>query len=328
MSPSLTDLDVQPSIADLEDAAGRIAPFIHRTPVVTCNTINQRLGAELYFKCENFQRIGAFKMRGASNVLASLSEDELQRGVTTHSSGNHAQAVALAARLIGTRAHLVMPKNAPRVKLGAVRGYGAKVTLCEPTQAAREQATAEIVATHGMSMVHPFNDPRIVAGQASVARELLEDVPQLDLIVAPTGGGGLLAGTSLTRHYQAPQVQVFGAEPEAADDAQRSLRGGQRVANESPPITICDGLLTSIGEYPWSIIRHHVADILTASDAEVTSAMRLIWERMKIIVEPSAAVALAVLLAGRLEVSNKKVGVILSGGNVDLDHLPWLGTGG
>lgn len=316
--------EFQPSAADIEAAAERIAPYIHRTPVLTCRTIDQLVGGEVYFKCENLQRIGAFKMRGASNTIASLTAEELARGVTTHSSGNHAQAVALAARLIGTKATIVMPENAPRVKLDAVRGYGAEVVLCEPTLEARERETAKIMDQLGAVLVHPFNDPRIVAGQATAARELLAEHPDLDLIVAPVGGGGLLSGTALTAHYGSPTTQVYGAEPEAADDAFRSLRAGRLLTHESPPKTICDGLLTSLGEVTWAVIEQLVSGISTASDQEVGDAMRLIWERMKIVVEPSAAVALAVLLAGRIDTAGKKVGVIVSGGNVDLAKLPWL----
>nr|XP_061812032.1 probable serine racemase [Nerophis lumbriciformis] len=316
----------QPSAADIAAAAQRIAPYVHRTPVLTCRTLDQRLGAELFFKCENFQRVGAFKMRGASNTVASLSADELERGVTTHSSGNHAQALALAARLIGTQATIVMPENAPRVKLDAVRGYGAEVVLCEPTLEARERETEKIIDQRGAVLVHPFNDPRIVAGQATAARELLDEIADLDLILTPTGGGGLLSGTALTALYDASVVQVYGAEPAAADDARRSLKAGRRLSNEGPTKTICDGLLTSLGEVTWAIIERHVSDILTVTDEEVSQAMRLIWERMKIIVEPSAAVVLAVLLAGRLDVAGKKVGLILSGGNVDLGNLSWLAS--
>ncbi|MGB5175505.1 MAG: pyridoxal-phosphate dependent enzyme, partial [Thermoanaerobaculia bacterium] len=268
------------------------------------------------------QKVGAFKFRGACNAVFSLSADELERGVVAHSSGNHAQALALAARLRGTRATIVMPENATAIKVAAVRDYGAEVVLCQPTQEAREGETARIVEETGASLIHPFNDSRIVAGQSTAAQELLEDVRELDSILAPVGGGGLLSGCALAAYYYSPATQVVGAEPAAADDAARSLEAGQ-ILPARPPATIADGLLTSLGELTFAIIRDHVERIVTVDEAAIVEAMRAVWERMKILIEPSSAVPVAALLQGGLEVRGERVGVILSGGNVDLDRLPW-----
>lgn len=306
----------------IEAAHERIRTRAHRTPVLTSSDLDRRSGAALSFKCENFQKVGAFKFRGALNAVASLSAAELARGVTTHSSGNHAQALALAARTAGGRATLVMPRTAPRVKLEAVRGYGAEVVLCEPTLEARERETERVIADTGATLIHPYNDLRIIAGQATAAKELLEDAGELDLLLAPVGGGGLVSGTALAAYHFSPATEVVAVEPSGADDARRSLAAG-RIVPSVAPRTIADGLLTSLGELTFEVIRHRVREIVTVGDEAIVAAMRLLWERMKIVVEPSAAVPLAAVLAHRLDVAGRRVGIILSGGNVDLDRLPW-----
>ena len=307
----------------IEEAHARVRPRAHRTPVLTSSTLDRLTGAELHLKCENFQKVGAFKFRGAWNAVASLGAEELARGVTTHSSGNHAQALALAARSLGTRAIIVMPRNAPRVKLDAVRGYGAEVVLCEPTLEARERETARVIAETGAILVHPYDDPRIIAGQATAAKELFEDAGELDLVLAPVGGGGLLSGTALAAHHFSPRTAVVGAEPAGADEAYRSLAAGRLVPSVAPR-TIADGLLTSLSERTFAVIRALVREIVTVDDRAIVRAMRLLWERMKIVVEPSAAVPVAAVLERRIDVAGRRVGVILSGGNVDLDRLPWV----
>ena len=312
----------RPGQPELTEARARIERYAHRTPVLTSAHFDHLTGAELFFKCENFQKVGAFKFRGACNAVFSLSSEELERGVVAHSSGNHAQALALAARLRGTRATIVMPENATAIKVAAVRDYGAEVVLCQPTQESREGETARIVETTGASLIHPFNDSRIVAGQSTAAQELLEEVADLEVILAPVGGGGLLSGCALAAHHYSPATRVVGTEPAAADDAARSLAAG-RILPAVPPATIADGLLTSLGELTFAIIRDHVERIVTVDEAAIVEAMRAVWERMKILIEPSSAVPVAALLDGDLEVRGQRVGVILSGGNVDLDRLPW-----
>lgn len=314
--------DLAPSRAAIEEAHERIRRAAHRTPVMTSRYFDERLGAELYFKCECFQKVGAFKFRGAMNAVSSLGPDELARGVVTHSSGNHAQAVALAARLNGTRARIVMPKNAPAVKLAAVKGYGAEVILCDPTLVARESGLDKVIEETGGVLIHPYNDLRIIAGQATAAKELIEDAPPLDAILTPVGGGGLLSGTALAAAYYSPSTRVYGSEPSGADDARRSLESGE-IQPSLDPKTIADGLLTSLGELTFAVIRRRVEAIVTADDDDTVRAMRHVWERMKIVIEPSAAVPLAALLSGRLDLSGRRVGVIFSGGNVDLGKLPW-----
>lgn len=311
-----------PTLDTIREAAERIAPYATRTPVLTSRTLDEMCGATLFFKCENFQRVGAFKFRGACNAVFSLSEEDAAKGVITHSSGNHAQALALAARLRGIHAQIVMPNSASDVKKAAVAGYGADITFCEPTLAARESTTDRIVAETGATLIHPYNDFRIIAGQATAALELLEEVRDLDLIVTPVGGGGLIGGTSLAVAGISPRSEVVGAEPAGADDAIRSLRAGHLIPCADPQ-TIADGLHTSLGEKTFRIIREHVREIVPVEEASIVSAMRLHWERMKILVEPSAAVPLAALLSDRLDVAGRRVGVIVSGGNVDLDRLPW-----
>lgn len=315
--------DLVPSRATVEAAHEVLRPVAHRTPVLTSSYFDERTGATLFFKCENLQKVGAFKFRGAYHAVSTLTAEEREVGVVTHSSGNHAQALALAGKLLGAPVTIVMPKTAPEVKRAAVAGYGAEIVLTEPTIEAREGGVEKIISEHGSILIHPFNDSRIVAGQATAAKELLEDVPDLDAILAPVGGGGLLSGTALAAKYYSPGTEVYGAEPAAADDAHRSLRSGRIEPPVSPPRTIADGLLTCLGELTFKIIRDHAADIITVDDEDIVEAMRRILERMKIVVEPSAAVPLAVLLARRLDLSGRRVGIILSGGNVDLGRLPW-----
>ncbi len=311
-----------PTLQQIVKAHQRIQPFIHRTPVLTCQSIDRMAGAELFFKCENFQKVGAFKFRGGINAVLSLSEAERAKGVATHSSGNHAQAIALAAAMSGTRAWIVMPRTAPEVKRRAVAGYGAEIITCEPALQAREQTLAEVVARTGASFIHPYNDDRVICGQATAAKELLKDVADLQVLMAPVGGGGLLSGTALSAHYFAPGTQVLAGEPKGADDAFRSFNEGKIVPSVQPD-TIADGLLTSLGDRTFPIIKKLVKDIITVSDAEIVEAMRLIWERMKIIIEPSCAVPLAALLKRKEDFAGKRAGIILTGGNVDLEKLPF-----
>jgi threonine dehydratase len=313
---------MQPTVDDVREAAARIRPHVHRTPVLTCRALDELCAAELFFKCENFQKVGAFKMRGATNAVFGLSDAEAARGVATHSSGNHAQALALAARRRGVSAWVVMPENAPEIKRAAVRGYGAEIVPCRPTLAARVEGLREVVARTGAHFVHPYDDERIIAGQGTAALELLEDVPDLDAVLAPVGGGGLLSGTALVVRARAPGAAVLGTEPQQADDAWRSLHAG-RIVPVGRADTIADGLRTSLGQKTFPIIQALVREILTVSEQGIVAAMRLIWERMKIVVEPSAAVPLAALLERRAEVPGRRVGILLSGGNVDLDQLPW-----
>ncbi|MDZ7268504.1 MAG: pyridoxal-phosphate dependent enzyme [candidate division KSB1 bacterium] len=312
-----------PTLADIRAAAGRIKPYAHRTPVMTCESINHMVGARLFFKCENLQKVGAFKFRGACNAVFSLSDGDLAHGVATHSSGNHAAALALAARLRGAPAFIVMPKTAPRIKKLAVEGYGGRIVFCEPTLAAREAALAQVVAETGATIVHPFNDERVIAGQGTAALELLQEVDELDYVLAPVGGGGLLSGTALAVAGISPKTKVIAAEPAGADDACRSLQQGRIVPSINPQ-TIADGLLTSLCELTFGIIRRHVDQIVTVSEQNIITAMRHIWERMKIIVEPSAAVVLGALLENKFDFTGKRLGLILSGGNCDLEKLPWL----
>lgn len=310
--------------AEIERAAERIAPHVHRTPVVRCASLDRMSGASLFFKCENLQKTGSFKARGALHAVLSLSPEEATRGVVTHSSGNHGQALAWAARQAGVAATVVMPRDASRVKRAAVEGYGAEVVLCEPTLAAREQTARQMVAERGGRLVHPYDDRQIVAGQATAALELLEAAGPLDYVVAPVGGGGLLSGTALAVAHRAQGAcTVVGAEPAAADDACRSLCAG-RLIRPTRTETIADGLRTALGRLPFSIIRHHVERIVTVDEAQIVHAMRCVWSRMKLVIEPSAAVAVAAVLKQPKAWHGRRVGVILSGGNVDLDRLPWL----
>jgi len=322
-SPTTNATQQVPTLATIEAAAKRIAPHAHVTPVLTSRQINTISGANIWFKCENFQRIGAFKMRGATNAALSLSPQELGMGLATHSSGNHAQAVAVAAQITNTRAWIVMPETAPAVKKSAVEGYGAQVISCKPTLEARETTLAQVIQRTGAHFIHPYDDYRVIAGQATAAFELLQQVQQpLDMVMAPVGGGGLLAGTALATHYLAPNTQVLAAEPTGADDAYRSLQKGSIVPSVNPN-TIADGLLTSVGSRNFPIIQKHVQEIITVSDPEIIKAMRLIWERMKIIIEPSCAVPLAAVLQQPQKFYQKNIGIILTGGNVDLNKLPF-----
>ncbi len=306
-----------PSKKEVVEAHNRIKPYIHHTQVLTSETFNRQFSTRFFFKCENFQKVGAFKSRGAVNAVFSLSESEAEKGVATHSSGNHAQAVARAAALRGIKAYIVMPDNAPSVKVDAVKGYGGIITFCKPTLQARETSLNEVVKKTGACEIHPYDRFEIVCGQATAAKELLEDIPNLDIILAPVGGGGLLAGTALAARYFGNQTKVIACEPAGADDAFRSFKAGRIVPSENPQ-TIADGLLTSLGVLNFEIIKNEVADIVTVSEKSIKQAMKLIWERMKIIIEPSSAVPFAAVLENKVDVENKKVGIIISGGNVDL----------
>ncbi len=313
-------MDVFPTIEDIRAAAERIRPYAHRTPILTSRSIDAMTGARLLFKCENLQRVGAFKFRGATNTVMTLTREEASRGVATHSSGNHAAALTLAASLRGAVAHIVMPRTAPVVKVAAVRGYGARITFCEPTLASREATLSRIVEETGATVVHPYDDHRVIAGQGTAALELCEDRPDLDVIMTPVGGGGLLSGTSIAATAIRPGIRVIAAEPAGADDACRSLARGCILPSVEPR-TICDGLLTSLGTRTFPIIEKKVEAIVTVDDAAVIEALKLVWERMKIVVEPSAVVTLAAILSGRLDVRGLTVGIILSGGNIDTTAL-------
>ena len=312
-----------PTIDDIQAAAQRIAPSIHCTPVLTSNAIDSMCDAQIFFKCDNFQKAGAFKIRGATNTVLLLGESaNPPTAVATHSSGNHAAAVALAARTQGIKAYVVMPKDAPTVKKAAVAGYGAEIIECEPTLEARESGLAAVVERIGAAFIHPYNDPRVISGQGTAALELLDSVSELDVVITPVGGGGLLCGSALTVSALAPNTQVIAAEPASADDAHRSLRAGKLIPVGQTD-TIADGLRTSLGELTFAIIQEHVKTIFTVSENEIVQAMRHIWERMKIVVEPSSAVPLAAILKNRPQFKDKRVGVILTGGNVDLAKLPF-----
>ena len=312
------------SIDDVRSAAKRIKGVGHRTPVLTNNTLNQMAGRNLFFKCENFQKIGAFKFRGGWNAVSILDDDEASKGVCTHSSGNHAQAVAYAAMMRGIPSYIVMPNNAPEVKLNAVKGYKAEITLCEPTLEARRTTLEKIAKKTGATVIHPFNNPDVIAGQGTAALELIEDIEDLDAIIAPIGGGGLMSGTCVATHSLLPNAKLYGAEPKGADDAYRSLKEGRMLPQENPD-TICDGLLTSLGENTWNILKDHLDAIYTVTDDKIIKAMRLIWERMKIIIEPSCATPVAVVLSDQFKALEgmENIGIILTGGNVDLSKLPF-----
>jgi threonine dehydratase len=311
-----------PSLNEIRKAAERISPYIHRTPVLANESLNRRVGAQVYLKCENLQKVGAFKFRGACNAVFSLSEEEAGCGVSTHSSGNHAQALALAAKLRSIPAYIVMPSNAPEVKKAAVAGYGGRITFCEPTLEAREATLEQVVNETNSTVVHPYNDERVIAGQGTATLELLEDVPDLDVIIAPVGGGGLLSGTAIAATELRKGIRVIAGEPELADDAYRSIQSGQILPSLKPQ-TIADGLLTSLGNLTFPVIQERVERIVTVSEQGIIESMKFIWERAKIVIEPSAAVAVAVLWERKVDLSRLRVGVILSGGNVDLNKLPW-----
>jgi threonine dehydratase len=308
--------------SDILSAAERLEGVAHKTPVMSSRLINERVGAEVFFKCENFQKVGAFKFRGGWNAVSRLTEEQAQRGVCTHSSGNHAQAIALAAQKRGIPAYIVMPSTSPSVKKQAVAQYDAQIIECEPTLIARETTTETVQQQTGAHFIHPYNHPHVIAGQATAALELIQDRGPLDLMMAPIGGGGLMSGTCITTRHLCPQAMIWGAEPEGADDAARSLSAGFLIPQDNPN-TVCDGLLTSMGSLTWPIIRDHVAQVVTVGDTQVIEAMRLIWTRMKIIIEPSCAVPLAALMTQEIPQTVQRVGIILSGGNIDLDRLPW-----
>jgi threonine dehydratase len=311
-----------PGFKDVEAAMRLIGPHVHRTPVLTSRQLDVISGAKLFFKCENFQKVGAFKFRGATNAVLNLTEAQRAAGVVTHSSGNHAAALAHAALMRGVKAYIVMPSSAPEVKKRAVEGYGAEITYCEPTLAAREAAAAGVIERTGATMIHPYDNFFIIAGQGTAAMELLEEVPNPDAVLTPVGGGGLLSGSAITVRHMAPAAKIYGAEPLLADDAARSLHTGA-IQPALPPRTIADGLLTSLCERTFTVIKENVDDILTVTETQIIEAMTLIWTRMKIVVEPSSAVPLAVVLANRELFSGKKVAIIVSGGNADLSKLPF-----
>ncbi|MDX2245963.1 MAG: threonine/serine dehydratase [Bacteroidia bacterium] len=314
-----------PNLQQIQEAHQRIIPYIHRTPILTSSTLNKMTGAALYFKCENFQKIGAFKIRGGMNAALSLSPEKLKNGIATHSSGNHAQAIAYAAKILGTKAYIVMPENSPTVKINAVRGYGAEITFCAPNQAARESTLQQIVEATGAEFVHPYDDYRVITGQATCAKELIEDTDGLDVVIAPVGGGGLFSGTCLSTHYLLPQAEIYAGEPEGAADAFLSLKS-KKVQKAEYVQTIADGLLTTLSEKTFGIISQYAREILLVNDDEIKAALRLVYERMKIVVEPSCVVPLAAVLRYPEKFAGKKVGMIFTGGNVDLSKVgEWFG---
>ena len=322
--------EIPVTLETIREAAGRLAPWVHKTPVLTSRTLDGRCGGSVFFKCENFQKVGAFKFRGAMNALLQLDETHRAAGVVTHSSGNHGQALAAAGQILGIPVCVVMPRTAPAVKRAAVEGYGARVVACEPTLAAREAAVDREIATLGLHLVHPFDDWRVIAGQATAAWELMDQAGPLDLVVCPVGGGGLASGTALAVKGRSPSTLVFGAEPERADDAKRSLASG-RIEPSGDPHTISDGLRTSLGTKTFAVLSRHLDGVVTANEAETIEAMRFVWERLKIIIEPSCAVPVAPVLFSHLDVVGMRVGIILTGGNVDLEPMfralsdQWLG---
>lgn len=314
-----------PTLADMKAAHERVKPYIHRTPVLTSEYINDLTGAELFFKCENLQKAGAFKARGASNAVFGLTDEQAAKGVATHSSGNHGTCLSYAAGRRGIPCTVVMPHTAPQAKKDAVRGYGGRVVECEPSTTSREAVFAEVVAETGAEFVHPYNDPRVIAGQGTCSRELIEQVDGLDAVIAPIGGGGMISGTCLTLSNLAPNVKIYAAEPEQADDAARSFKAGHIIADDAP-VTVADGLKVPLKDLTWHFVSNHVTDILTTSEDEIVDAMKLIWKRMKIVMEPSSAVPLAAILKNKETFAGKRVGIIITGGNVDLDALPWMNS--
>ena len=314
-----------PNFDDVEAAHKRIEPYIHQTPVLTSSYLNELTGAQLFFKCENFQKAGAFKVRGASNAVFRLDEQTACSGVATHSSGNHALSLSYAAGRRGIAVTVVMPHTAPQAKKDAVMGYGGTIVECEPSTSAREATLAEVSAQTGAEFVHPYNDSRVIAGQATCSKKLIAQVDSLDAVIAPIGGGGMISGTCLTLSEIALNAKVYAAEPINADDAARSLKAGYIIADDAPQ-TVADGLKVPLRELTWHFVSHHVTDILTATEEEIIAAMKLTWQRMKIVIEPSCAVPLATILKNKALFKNQRVGVILTGGNVDLDTLPWLNT--
>lgn len=312
-----------PTYDDVLAARSRIAPHIHRTPVLTSGYLDELTGAKLFFKCENFQKAGAFKVRGASNAVFGLDEARARIGVATHSSGNHALSLSYAAGRRGIPVTVVMPRTAPEAKKAAVRGYGGRIVECEPSTSSREAVFADVVAETGAEFVHPYNDPRVIAGQGTCSLELTEQVDGLDAVVAPIGGGGMVSGTCLTLSSIAGHVEIYAAEPKNADDACRSFKAGQIIADDAPE-TVADGLKVPLKDLTWHFVSTHVTDVLTATEEEIVEAMRLTWQRLKIVMEPSSAVPLATVLKNRDVFAGKRVGIVVTGGNVDLDNLPWL----
>ena len=312
-----------PTYDDMLEAHERIKPHIRRTPIRTSDYLNDLTGAQLFFKCENFQEPGAFKVRGATNAVFGLTDAQAKAGVATHSSGNHASCLSYAAMLRGIPCNVVMPRTAPQAKKDTVRRYGGKITECEPSTSSREATFARVQAETGGDFVHPYNDPRVIAGQGTCAKELMEQTGGLDAVVAPIGGGGMISGTCLTLATLAPECQVIAAEPEQADDAYRSFRAGKIIADDAPR-SVADGLLVPLKDLTWHFVSSHVSEILTASEDEIVAAMKLIWKHLRVVAEPSSAVPLATILKNRAAFRGKRVGVILTGGNVDLDRLPWM----
>ena len=324
MAEHMTAADL--TLEDVRRARERIRDHIHYTPVLTSRFLNDLTGAELFFKCENFQKAGAFKVRGAANAVFGLRDDIAANGVATHSSGNHALSLSYAAGRRGIPCHVVMPHSAPKAKKAAVRGYGGLITECEPSTTSRELVFAEVHASTGADFVHPYNDPRVIAGQATCSFELLEQVEGLDAVVAPIGGGGMISGTCLTLSNLAPDTDIYAAEPEQADDAARSFQAGKIITDDAP-ITIADGLKVPLRENTWHFVSNFVTDVQTASEQEIIAAMKLTWQRMKMVIEPSCAVPLAVILRNPAIYRGRRIGVIITGGNVDMDRLPWVKTG-
>jgi threonine dehydratase len=318
----MVEIAGSPNLDAIRKAHGRIRPYIHRTPVLTSERLDAASRASIFFKCENFQKVGAFKARGATNAVFALDDKTVRRGVATHSSGNHGAAVARAAKLRGVRAYIVMPSNSAKVKIRAVQSYDAQVVFCEPTEESREIKCAEVINKTGATLIHSFENEHVIAGQATAAVELLQHVPDLDVIMCPVGGGGLLSGTAMAAKSMRPQMQVIAVEPENADDAAQSFRAGRRLVTEKK-FTIADGLRTNIGEPNFAIVQQYVDDIVTVSEEGIVAAMRTIWEAMKIVIEPSAAVPYAAIQESKIEIRGKRVGIILTGGNVDLDTLSW-----
>lgn len=312
-----------PTFDDVKTAHERIKPYINRTPVLTSDYLNELTGAELFFKCENFQTPGAFKVRGASNAVFGLDDEQAKMGVATHSSGNHASCLSYAASLRGIPCNVVMPSTAPQAKKDTVARYGGVITECEPSTSAREETFAKVQAATGSDFVHPYNDPRVIAGQATCAREFIEQTDGVDIIMAPIGGGGMISGTCLTISNIAPEIQIIAAEPEQADDAYRSFKAGYIIADDAPK-TIADGLLVPLKDLTWHFVSNHVTDILTASEEEIIDAMKLTWKHLRVVMEASSSVPLATILKNKERFAGKRVGIIITGGNVDLDTLPWL----
>ena len=312
-----------PTFDDVKEAQKRISPYINKTPVLTSSFMNELSGAELFFKCENFQKAGVFKVRGASNAVFGLSEEKAVKGVATHSSGNHALSLAYAAGRRGIPVTVVMPHTALESKKAAVYGYGGSIVECEPSTSSREETFAKVVAESGADFVHPYNDPRVISGQATCSLELLEQVGKLDTVVAPIGGGGMVSGTCLALSNVAPETKIYAAEPKNADDAFRSFKAGHIIADDAP-VTVADGLKVPLKDLTWHFVSSHVEDILLASEQEIVDAVKLIWQRMKIVMEPSSAVPLATILKNKNTFAGKRVGVIITGGNVDMSKLPWM----